>query len=256
MAGRERIAGGTPAARGAWPWMAALYQLRGRPSCGGSLVGERWIVTAAHCLFTRHFENQPTPVSASGIHIKLGKHNTLRPTPGELDLKVANYVVHPEFDAQTLRNDIAVLELERNVRVTDLIAPVCLPDDRVQTLTTPGTMLAVTGWGKEFLSKYPETLMQTEVPLVDNTTCQEAYSQTVPSHVISEDMLCAGFHNGGQDACQGDSGGPLVVKDPSGDWLLTGVVSWGEGCGAVGAYGVYSRVEHALPWILSIIQSP
>ncbi|XP_078463943.1 mannan-binding lectin serine protease 1-like [Lampetra planeri] len=256
MAGRERISGGTPAARGAWPWMAALYQLRGRPSCGGSLVGERWIVTAAHCLFTRHFQDQPTPVSVSGIHIKLGKHNTLRPTPGELDLKVVNYVVHPEFDAQTLRNDIAVVELERNVRVTDLIAPVCLPDERIQRLTTPGTMLAVTGWGKEFLSKYPETLMQTEVPLVDNTTCQEAYSQTVPSHVVSEDMLCAGFHNGGQDACQGDSGGPLVVKDSSGDWLLTGVVSWGEGCGAVGAYGVYSRVEHALPWILSIIQSP
>uniref|UniRef100_S4RE39 Peptidase S1 domain-containing protein n=1 Tax=Petromyzon marinus TaxID=7757 RepID=S4RE39_PETMA len=149
MAGRERIAGGTPAARGAWPWMAALYQLRGRPSCGGSLVGERWIVTAAHCL-----------ISVSVSVIVLCKHNTLRPTPGELDLKVANYVVHPEFDAQTLRNDIAVLELERNVRVTDLIAPVCLPDDRVQTLTTPGTMLAVTGWGKEFLSKYPETLMQ------------------------------------------------------------------------------------------------
>uniref|UniRef100_S4RE35 Peptidase S1 domain-containing protein n=1 Tax=Petromyzon marinus TaxID=7757 RepID=S4RE35_PETMA len=160
MAGRERIAGGTPAARGAWPWMAALYQLRGRPSCGGSLVGERWIVTAAHCLFTRHFENQPTPVSASGIHIKLGEHCVPEHTA------VANYVVHPEFDAQTLRNDIAVLELERNVRVTDLIAPVCLPDDRVQTLTTPGTMLAVTGWGKEFLSKYPETLMQVSETVV------------------------------------------------------------------------------------------
>uniref|UniRef100_S4RE45 Peptidase S1 domain-containing protein n=1 Tax=Petromyzon marinus TaxID=7757 RepID=S4RE45_PETMA len=131
-----RIAGGTPAARGAWPWMAALYQLRGRPSCGGSLVGERWIVTAAHCLFTR-------------LHLCVRLcHRPFLNAYLCVSVSVANYVVHPEFDAQTLRNDIAVLELERNVRVTDLIAPVCLPDDRVQTLTTPGTMLAVTGWGK------------------------------------------------------------------------------------------------------------
>ncbi|XP_048070913.1 mannan-binding lectin serine protease 1 isoform X6 [Ursus arctos] len=111
-----------------------------------------------------------------------------------------------------------------------------------------GDMVIVSGWGKQFLQRFPETLMEIEIPIVDHRTCQEAYAPL--KRKVTRDMICAGEKEGGKDACAGDSGGPMVTLDKErGHWYLVGTVSWGEDCGKKDRYGVYSYIYHNKDWI-------
>ncbi|XP_066475312.1 mannan-binding lectin serine protease 1 [Tiliqua scincoides] len=246
-----RIANGRYAQKGTSPWMAMLHR-NGRPFCGGSLLGNRWIVTAAHCL--HHVLGLEDPVlrssdiiNTSSFKIILGKHRTERTDSTEQQLQPQRIVIHPSYKAATLQFDVALLELSEEARLNDYVMPVCFPDGSHRT----GAMVIVSGWGKQFLHRLPDALMEIEIPLTDHATCKEVYARL--QKAVTEDMICAGEKQGGKDACSGDSGGPMVtLNNQTGQWQLIGTVSWGDGCGLNDRYGVYSNVLLSLPWIKQV----
>ncbi|XP_028731026.1 mannan-binding lectin serine protease 1 isoform X1 [Peromyscus leucopus] len=245
----SRIFMGRPAQKGTTPWIAMLSQLNGQPFCGGSLLGSSWVLTAAHCLHHPLDPEEPTLhssylLSPSDFKIIMGKHWRHRSDEDEQHLSVKRITLHPLYDPSTFENDLGLVELSESPRLNDFVMPVCLPEHP----SGEGTMVIVSGWGKQFLHRFPENLMEIEIPIVNSDTCQEAY---VPlKKKVTKDMICAGEKEGGKDACAGDSGGPMVTKDEGADqWYLVGVVSWGEDCGKKDRYGVYSYIYPNKDWI-------
>ncbi|XP_053165718.1 mannan-binding lectin serine protease 1 isoform X5 [Hemicordylus capensis] len=245
------IVNGRYAKRGISPWIAMLHR-DGLPFCGGSLLGNKWIVTAAHCL---HHELDPEEpvlrssdvISPSSFTVILGKYRTQRQDDTEQRLQPQSIFIHPSYKAATLQYDIALLELSEAARLNDYVMPVCFPDGSHQE----DAMVIVSGWGKQFLHRLPEALVEIEIPLTDHAVCKEAYAKLQKG--ITEDMICAGEKQGGKDACSGDSGGPMVtLGNQTGQWQLIGTVSWGDGCGLNDRYGVYSNVLLSLPWIKQV----
>ncbi|KAM7160699.1 mannan-binding lectin serine protease 1 isoform 1-T1 [Macrochelys suwanniensis] len=246
-----RISNGRYAQRGVSPWIAMLYR-GGQPFCGGSLLGTRWIVTAAHCL---HQELEPeNPVfrssdvlSPSSFRIILGKHRTLKQDDTEQQLQPKTITIHPSYRAATFEYDVGLVELSEQAVLNDYVMPICFPDGSHH----PDAMVIVSGWGKQFLQKRPEALMEIEIPLTDHAMCQEAYARLQKK--VTDDMICAGEKEGGKDACSGDSGGPMVtLSNQNNRWQLIGTVSWGDGCGQNDRYGVYSSVPKSLAWIKQV----
>ncbi|XP_063298884.1 mannan-binding lectin serine protease 1 isoform X2 [Pelobates fuscus] len=245
-----RILGGSIATKGISPWIAMFSRSEnGGPFCGGSLIGNKWIVTAAHCLHHGLSPDNPvlTPSSLfelSSFKVRLGKHRTWNKDDSEQVHTPQNIILHPDYNSTTFQNDIALIELSEKAFLNDYVMPICLPETQVQT----DEHVIISGWGKEFLEKIPKLLMEVEIPVVDQTVCKSAYTKL--NKLLTEDMICAGFRDGGKDACEGDSGGPMVTKHhQKKHWYLAGTVSWGVGCGDKDAYGVYSNVYKNLDWI-------
>ncbi|XP_051047179.1 mannan-binding lectin serine protease 1 isoform X2 [Phodopus roborovskii] len=245
----SRIFNGRPAQKGTTPWIAMLSHLNGQPFCGGSLLGSDWVLTAAHCLHHPLDPEDPTIhssylLSPSDFKIIMGKHWRRRSDEDEQHLSVKRIILHPLYDPSTFENDLGLVELSESPRLNDFVMPVCLPEHP----SREGTMVIVSGWGKQFLQRFPENLMEIEIPTVNHDTCQKAY--TPLKKRVTKDMICAGEKEGGKDACAGDSGGPMVTKDEETDqWYLVGVVSWGEDCGKKDRYGVYSYIYPNKDWI-------
>ncbi|XP_075058424.1 mannan-binding lectin serine protease 1 isoform X2 [Mixophyes fleayi] len=246
-----RIAGGSTAKRGISPWISMLANAdSGRPFCGGSLIGDKWIITAAHCL---HHEVDPENLgftsssdlfSLSSFKIILGKHRTLKQDDTEQVFQVKNLIIHPNYNSSTLQNDIGLVELSSKAFLNDYVIPICLPEEEVKS----DEFVVVSGWGKQFLRKLPEALMEIEIPVVDHVLCKNVYTKI--GKVLTEDMMCAGLREGGKDACSGDSGGPMVTfSHQNHNWFLAGTVSWGVGCGESDKYGVYSNVYKNVDWL-------
>ncbi|MEL6111373.1 MAG: serine protease [Pseudomonadota bacterium] len=239
-----RIVGGTPASIDDNLWQVAL--IRGQatgPSrfqfCGGSLIADTWVLTAAHCLDGYRVRRDPTRVD-----IVAG--TDFFPYGGER-IKVAELIIHPDYDQQN--NDIALLKLERP---SVLGEPISIASSR-WTINSSEEKARVTGWGAiDEGGPGSNDLLGVELPVVSNAQCNEPESY---GGTISETMLCAGEREGGLDACQGDSGGPLT-QTVNGKRLLIGVVSWGDGCGRQLKYGVYTRVPRFTDWIGSYLGSP
>ncbi|XP_029795517.1 mannan-binding lectin serine protease 1 isoform X2 [Suricata suricatta] len=247
-----RIFNGRPAQKGTTPWIAMLSHWTEQPFCGGSLLGSSWIVTAAHCLhqpLDPEYPSLPATdlISPSDFKIILGKHWRRQSDKNEQHLGVKRFLLHPLYDPNTFENDVALVELLDSPVLNDYVMPICLPKGPPQE----EAMVIVSGWGKQFLQRFPETLMEIEIPIVDHRTCQEAYAPLKKK--VTRDMICAGEKEGGKDACAGDSGGPMVTLDKeTGQWYLVGTVSWGDDCGKKDRYGVYSYIYHNTDWIQRI----
>ncbi|XP_049736501.1 mannan-binding lectin serine protease 1 isoform X3 [Elephas maximus indicus] len=244
-----RIFNGRQVQKGTTPWIAMLAHPGGQPFCGGSLIGTNWIVTAAHCLHQLlDPENQilhdSDLIRPSDFKIILGKHWRLQSDENEQHLMVKRIILHPLYSPTTFENDVGLVELLKSPMLNDFVMPICLPEGPPEE----GAMVIVSGWGKQFLQRFPDTLMEIEIPIVDHRTCQDAYAQLRKN--VTADMICAGEKEGGKDACAGDSGGPMVTLDKErGQWYLVGTVSWGDDCGKKDRYGVYSYIHHNKNWI-------
>ncbi|XP_029897177.1 transmembrane protease serine 6 isoform X1 [Aquila chrysaetos chrysaetos] len=232
----SRIVGGANSVEGEWPWQASL-QVRGRHICGGTLIADRWVVSAAHC-----FQDERL-ASASIWTVYLGKYLQNATSHTEVSFKVIRLFLHPYYEEDSHDYDVALLQLDHPVIISPLIQPICLPAP--SHLFEPGLHCWITGWGalKEG-GHISNVLQKVDVQLIQQDICSEAYH-----YMISPRMLCAGYQKGKKDACQGDSGGPLACKEPSGRWFLAGLVSWGMGCARPNQYGVYTRITQVLGWM-------
>eukprot|EP00079_Xenopus_tropicalis_P015824 XP_004913946.1 PREDICTED: transmembrane protease serine 6 isoform X1 [Xenopus tropicalis] len=235
-----RLVGGTQAQEGEWPWQASL-QVRGEHICGGTLVADQWILTAAHCFTPESY------ASPEVWTVYLGKVRLSRSTQKELAFKVIRLVIHPFYDEDSHDYDVALVLLDHLVPLTSPhVQPICLPSSTHHFPT--GSSCWVTGWGSvKENGPTSDVLQKVDIQLVAQDICTELYR-----YQISPRMLCAGYRDGSKDACQGDSGSPLVCKTASGRWFQAGLVSWGAGCGIPRYFGVYSRITRLVQWIESI----
>ncbi|XP_066951878.1 trypsin-like isoform X2 [Macrobrachium rosenbergii] len=251
---RPPVVGGFETQRNAWPWMA-LIGVKEEDSfdwfCGGVLISDQWVLTAAHCLDTK----VPTTV-------RLGEHNyeSASDDANEEDFEISQMVRHPNYSFPVAYHDLALLQLSPKVILKRYISPVCLPwgDEVLKNLT--GRTVKLTGWGDtQFAGKPSPALQEVDVTMFPISTCQRAYSTLRQSKIhwprgIGQETVCAGHKQGGRDACQGDSGGPLTYQGEEGKYFLSGIVSTGYGCGNKDFPGIYANVLHAphLAWIKKV----
>ncbi|XP_019606036.2 coagulation factor IX [Rhinolophus sinicus] len=229
-----RIVGGENAKPGQFPWQVLL---NGKIDafCGGSIVNEKWIVTAAHCL-------KP----GDTITVVAGEHNTEEDEHTEQKRNVIRVIPHHNYNAtiNKYHHDIALLELDRPLTLNNYVTPICIANREYTNIFLKFGSGYVSGWGKVFNRGRTASILQyLKVPLVDRATCLRSTKFT-----IYNNMFCAGFHEGGKDSCQGDSGGPHVTE-VEGIHFLTGIISWGEECAVKGKYGIYTKVSWYVNWI-------
>jgi secreted trypsin-like serine protease len=224
---QPQVIGGTPAAQGEFPWIVRLSM-----GCGGSMITQELVLTAAHCV----------PAT--------GPNTTITATLGAVDLQDpnritvrSNYVYRAPGGGDPPGNDWALIRLERAVDVPTI--PIATNSD----LDT-GTF-TVAGWGAAAEGGPQQRfLLKAEVPFIDDVQCESAGGIYVG--LVPEQEICAGlWETGGVDTCQGDSGGPLVNRDTAGNWVLVGLTSWGDGCARPENPGVYAQVSYFSAAILA-----
>ncbi|XP_076877296.1 coagulation factor IXa isoform X2 [Brachyhypopomus gauderio] len=236
---RDRIIGGSRASPGEIPWQVALIvRSTQQVFCGGSILSELWIITAAHCL---------KESKDKAFFVRVGELDVSRIEGTEQDLEVEKAVPHPRYDptVSTYNHDVALLRLRDPVQFSDRVRPVCLgPKAFADALLHSDTLAVVSGWGRlRFNGRPAEALQKIEVPYVERSECKDSSSDRITQY-----MFCAGYMEGAKDACQGDSGGPHATRFRD-TWFLTGIVSWGEECAKKGKFGVYTRVANYYKWI-------
>ncbi|XP_064645658.1 chymotrypsin B-like [Lineus longissimus] len=236
--GTWRIVGGRDVVRGQFPYMVALME-SGDQICGGSLIDDNTVLTAAHC-----FKFHPKPDTWSVV---LGGEPSLYKSDMKNDtqiLKVKDIRLHPGYDPHHMgRDDIAILKLAGRATMSDKIAPIRLPskDDRA----APETECIAIGYGNtDAYGMNGYILLFTMLRTREKTVCTKAY----PNSSIYAENACAGGY-AGRSTCGGDSGGPLVC--PRGNLLvLEGVTSWNtEMCGTVGKPAIFTAVASYREWI-------
>lgn len=205
--------------------------------CAGTIIADRWILTAAHCESV--FE---LPITGGNIDVR---------SPNRVRLKMKNYFIHPKHESNDWgdRYDYALIELKDPIdfQATKLQAlEISSPEFEAAGGLAEGKSVTVFGWGATREDGHGTSLLrEVTVPIVSHARANASDSY---DGKIDESMLVAGFDEGGRDACQGDSGGPLVMQEGA-KTILVGVVSWGDGCARAKMYGVYSNVATAYGWI-------
>jgi secreted trypsin-like serine protease len=246
-----RIIGGDEAKLGDDPWQVAL--IRGdnvgpdrRPFCGGVLVANTWVLTAAHCV-DKH--TQPFQISVLVGATDVG------PNGGAMRVEVQKIIVHPFYlSGEPPRHDVALLQLASSGAGKFSRAITVLPKEGETTALASQAFARVTGWGTVVAGgeQGVRKLRYIDLQIVSSKTCNDRTSYDTR---ITDYMVCAGFAKDSdpKDSCQGDSGGPLTVMF-EGKRFLAGIVSWGEGCARKGKPGVYAKASHYSKWIVDCQQ--
>lgn len=223
----SRIIGGQFATPGQFPYQVSL-QLKGRHHCGGSIISESFIVTAAHCT-----------IGQSPSQMKVIVGTTDLQDANSQALNIAQLIIHPKYNPQSQDFDMSLIKLSQpltlgssNVNKIELAGP--------ESNFAANTMATISGFGAiNGNLQLPNRLKFANVQLWSRDYCNP---QNIPG--VTDRMICAGHPSGQISSCQGDSGGPLTVEN-----TLFGVVSWGFGCGAQGKPAMYTFVGALRSWI-------
>lgn len=257
---RDAITRKTPAKDGSWPWQVLLLvEKEGTESvCGGTLIKENWILTAAHC-----FHEYDSVDVYVGLVERSKRYRYQKQ-------EVKRIINHPEYHHPTKRYDIALIELERNVTLGPNVRTACLPDPtKADRLLHRGSAI-VTGWGHigvvqrndQQESLIPEdALHELTLELHDPEECKASLVGDDEAHWFNKTvMTCAGYLNRQVGPCRGDSGGPLIkyAKQQNNNrrWTVIGVTSWGIGCGLQNELDFFTNVPRLMPWINENINPP
>lgn len=285
----SRVLNGQLADDGEYPYQAALLRVDIEKStiaqfCGGSIIQDNWVLTAAHCVVDKRDDGLYL-ADASKIGIMVGSTDI---TKGTDLVGIEKIVVHESYDPNSFENDIALLKLKRKPNAPFKV--ITLPTvEYADILEQPSVESIVTGWGRTETGESSVKLMEGKIELIDREICNEVLLQPrreaaaeaytfavkklgVSSEVsnrlwlemnaaaeepISANMICSGTPLGPRGACDGDSGGPLVVRQESGAFIQVGIVSWGmfssegAGCDRNAKFSAYTRAGNYADWILT-----
>ncbi|XP_052401041.1 transmembrane protease serine 3 [Carassius gibelio] len=224
---RSRIVGGNVSRSGLVPWQVSLHY-QNQHLCGGSVISERWILTAAHCVYG--FAQPVLWAVYAGI--------TDQPLGGTGGLSVEKIIYHSNYRPGGLSYNIALIKLKLPLSFNDQVVPICLPS--YGESFEDGQMCLISGWGATVDGGEASLSLHTaQVPLLSSRDCRR--------RGLTSWNICAGFSEGGAGTCQGDSGGPLACQGSG--WTLVGAASWAESCGQANNPGIYTSINEALTWI-------
>ena len=242
---RPKIVGGTAATMAEFPYQV-LVLVNGYV-CGGSLIANQYVLTAAHC----SVDDFGDPYSANKFRVYAGLQNRGSLAKNHLNpyfqqRLVSAVAVHARYDPDSEDFDVAVLKL--NAAVTPSVGVKVVKLAKTSTSFNPlyaaGKMATVSGWGTTtYGGSVSNVLRKVQVPMVSTAACNAYYGGGITGR-----MACAGYAIGGKDSCQGDSGGPLVTTQGA-TKIQIGIVSYGVGCALARYPGVYTKVSTVFPWI-------
>ncbi|CAG9568396.1 unnamed protein product [Danaus chrysippus] len=257
-----KVVGGVDANLGEFPWMALLgyNDSSGNGTfwaCGGSLISQRHVLTAAHCIHN-HDEL---------YLVRLGELDVLRHDDGAapVDIHIKSKIEHEEYSANSFQHDIGLIILETDVVFSDLIRPICiplLPELRNNLFDGYNPFLA--GWGYNefpghaniqfrFGDHRKSHLQKVSLPVTSLSQCQDVYKSYGNRLRIDEQVICGGYEEGGKNSCKGDSGGPLMLPNTNSArqvyFYQIGIVSLAPLCALKNYPTIFTRVTHYIPWL-------
>lgn len=242
----SRIVGGRKAQPGEFPYQVSLQKRQflifpWSHFCGASIISNRWVLTAAHCV-----QGTSARMLRGGVGL-----TDLRNMNSNNVISFDRAIVHENYNSINVEYDIALLKTTQDIFTSTkaFSNAVCLPLSTAPIAS--GSEAIISGWGTTTEGgDVSDELLAANIKILNDNDCKSAYGDDFKP----PGMLCAGRLEGGTDTCQGDSGGPLVQKTSRG-YILHGITSWGKGCARANNPGVYTRVQHYAQWIKDTISS-
>ncbi|CAO1392324.1 unnamed protein product [Diamesa tonsa] len=239
----ELIVGGVPAGEKEFPHMALIGYGEGRfedYKCGGSLVSEQWVLSAAHC-------------SNGAKHIKLGGLKRLKHETSTKIFRIIENIKYPKYRSGYVDHDIVLFKMNKPVTLSLHILPICLQ----QTEDVPTVKAIATGWGRtENTTGMSPVLMKVTLDYLPISSCQSYFeNEDAFEGTDFSNIVCAGSEKP-KDTCDGDSGSPLqyFTSDQYCMYTITGITAHGtKYCGKSVSGAIYTKVFKYLDWIEGIV---